>query len=164
MPITSKEILQEKLENRQRFAKRLRHAKSIRRLKNKDIVDLANKLGIPMSLSTVSQSMTGRLTPTRKRLRDWALILRVNPYWLSGIGSDEEIMDFPTDEEVQKNLEELSKLFMKLNPERQKLILKLTKELAYSFENPIDIITVAELVDKRSARRRDFVTDDSTDN
>lgn len=160
MPKTSKEKLQKKEEKRQRFAERLRHAKSVRRLKNKDIVDLADKLGIPMSLSTVSQSMTGRLTPTKNRLQNWARILRVNPYWLGGIGSDEEIMEYPTYEEQQKRMEELSKLFMKLNPDRQKLVLGLVKELAHTFENPIEIITIDELIDKRSTRNRDFITDD----
>lgn len=38
-------------------------------------------------------------------------------------------MDLPTEQEQLENLEELSKLFMKLNPERQKLLIALAKEL-----------------------------------
>ena len=149
MPKTDVDILQEKVKKRKKFAERLRLAKSARRLKNHDIVKISEELGIPMSLSTISQSMTGRLTPTKTRLQKWAKILRVNQLWLEGYGQDDQIMNVPTTEEQNKDLEELSRLFLKLNPERQKLILALVKELAVSVEHPIYDMSVVKEIESR---------------
>lgn len=140
----SQERLEEEFLKKQKFAKRLREAKAIRRLRNKDIVERAKEFGESISVSQVSQCMKGRLLPTKERLLLWAKILRVHPYWLEGYGDDNQIMDLPTEQEQLENLEELSKLFMKLNPERQKLLIALAKELTFALENPIYILTETE--------------------
>ena len=99
MPKKSTERLQEESLLRENFANRLRLAKTARGMSNTDIMEKAERLGQPMRKSKVSQFLHGRFLPTNKRVFLWARILRVDPLWLSGSGSDDDIPLIKTIEE-----------------------------------------------------------------
>lgn len=136
MPKKSKERMQEEALTRQMFAKRLKYAMSFRKMTNTDISNQLKDLNVPMSKSQISQFLNGRFLPDEKRVSLWSKILRVNPYWLMGFGSDDEIMVIPTAEEEARDFNELCKLYSRMHPDQRKLLLAIAKEFMYPYDNP----------------------------
>ena len=149
MPKKSEERIERETKRKQVFAKRLRLAKQYRNMSHADIVKRSEELGKPMSESTVSQSLNGRIYPTVNKLNLWASIFHVSIYWLMGYGTDEQVMNTQTEEEQLKDLEKLSRWFMRLNPVRQRMILDITKELAQVPENDVYLFELADKLDKK---------------
>ena len=127
MPKKSKERLQEESEKLKDFAKRLKLAKATRKLSNLDVVEISQKLGKPMSSSTVSQYFCGRFFPTDERVFLWGNILDVNPYWLMGFGQADHVVDKMTKDHETRALKELQELFMRMNPRQQALLIQVAK-------------------------------------
>jgi transcriptional regulator with XRE-family HTH domain len=127
--------MQEEILKRQMFAKRLNIAKSARDMTNTDIMDKAKELNRPMRKSQVSQFLHGRFLPTEDRAFFWAKILRVDPLWLLGYGSDEDLPLIYTLEEENKEIQELIKLFSSMTAERRRLLLQIAKQFRFPFES-----------------------------
>lgn len=123
----SKERLQKESLIKKEFAKRLKLARTARKLSNLDIVKIAEHLGNPMSSSTVSQYFCGRFLPTEKRAFLWGNILNVNPYWLMGYGSDDKVIDKVTRDDEARTLKELEELFLRMSLKQQRLLVQVAK-------------------------------------
>lgn len=145
MPKKSKERLQEESTMRKNFAKRLKLAKATRKLSNLDIVEISQKLGKPMSSSTVSQYFCGRFMPTDERTSLWGDILNVNPYWLMGFGSEDRVVDKLTKDYETRALKELQELFLRMNPRQQVLLIQVAKAF---LDDTIQTILPDELKDE----------------
>jgi len=135
MPKKSEERMQKEASERQKFANRLRLAKSARNMSNEDIIAKSKEFGSPMHKSKVSQFLHGRFLPTEERAFYWSKILRVDPLWLMGYGSDEEMPLLTTLEEDNKEIQELIKLFAGMSYDQRRLLLQIAKQFRFPFES-----------------------------
>lgn len=135
MPKKSTERLQEESLLRENFANRLRLAKTARGMSNTDIMEKAERLGQPMRKSKVSQFLHGRFLPTNKRVFLWARILRVDPLWLSGSGSDDDMPLIKTIEEDNEDIQELLQLFASMSSVQKRLLMQIAKQFRFPYVN-----------------------------
>lgn len=135
MPKKSLERMREEASIRQKFANRLKLAKSARSMSNADIMAKAEEFGKPMRKSKVSQFLHGWFLPNNERAWLWAKILRIDPLWLLGYGSDDELPLINTLEEENEQIQELNKLFAGMSSEQKRLLLQIAKQFRFPYEN-----------------------------
>ena len=153
-PKVSLEEKKEKLAQRKLFANRLKLAKSFRNMSNDDIMQRANQLGVHMGKITISQHFSGRYVVSDRRVALWAEIFEVDPFWLKGNVPDAPVVEKLSLDKQCKNLDELSRLYMKLTTEQQQLILGLVRQLSLTLPQAVEIVKMAENVDRRTADLR----------
>ena len=88
-----------------------------------------------MRKSKVSQFLHGRFLPTNKRVFLWARILRVDPLWLSGSGSDDDMPLIKTIEEDNEDIQELLQLFASMSSVQKRLLMQIAKQFRFPYVN-----------------------------
>ena len=112
-------------------AERLKEVMSIKGWKQVDILAAAqpycNKYGIKLGRNDISQYVSGKVTPSQKKLTLLGLALNVSETWLMGFDVPME-KGAPISEGTLSNLEkEYLELFRLIPPESQPLVLSMIK-------------------------------------
>ncbi len=120
------------------FAARLQYVMTVKGLRNKDIVAGYKKYGQSISASTVSHFLAGRFAPTDDRVEILSKVLEVNPAWLQGYGSIEDVHELTVKEQLSA-LKRMRKIFTSLRPNLQRMVIGFMNYMEFVNQNDINI-------------------------
>ena len=114
-------------------AERLREIMEKRNLKQVDVLEIANpyciKYGIKLGRNDISQYVSGKVTPSQKKLTILGLALNVSEAWLMGfdVPMEKEKSAPITEDALSESEMDLIKLFRLVPEESRPLVLSMIK-------------------------------------